>query len=373
MATSTDHSIHFDNEDAAAENDLDDSNDNSIQQQQQQQQQQQRYANRNFNQIQQRNNNSTSNSTNSPVKPASTASVNPNPVGGDLDCPYCIYKTRISADYIGHVRDHLCGKMFRCVLCNSVYKYRGDCVVHLKRKHQSADMLAHNYVDKFTLETMPVHTIYSLLKPKQTDEIECEQEKLFGCAYCDYKANYKGDVYKHQTRRHPGTAKMINALAGQASLSNGPGQRASQSFEPTSNYISNGAAEYDEDAAADDDCYMDDELEGEGITNGPPHQPDEEVINLDENNEEEEDDDEFAEYNNQAAQFNNEEYDDDVDEMEDDDDLDDEFESYYNEGRVKNFILNIYLKYILFEYLLHDTPLIILETCVIFKHEFNLK
>lgn len=54
--------------------------------------------------------------------------------------------------------------------------------------------------------------MYSLLKPKQQDEPENE-DKLFGCAYCDYKANYKGDVYKHQTRRHPGTTKSVNLLA----------------------------------------------------------------------------------------------------------------------------------------------------------------
>lgn len=132
-----------------------------------------------------------------------------------LLCPYCTYTANVNtskADYLVHVKDHLCGKTFRCVLCNSVYKYRGDCVVHLKRKHQKADMIAHSYVDKFNLDILDVSDIYSLLKPKQQDEPENE-EKLFGCAYCDYKANYKGDVYKHQTRRHPGTMKQVNMLA----------------------------------------------------------------------------------------------------------------------------------------------------------------
>lgn len=93
-----------------------------------------------------------------------------------------------------------------------MYKYRGDCVVHLKRKHQKADTIAHTYVDKFNLDSLKIGDIYGLLKPRQHDEPENE-EKLFGCAFCDYKANYKGDVYKHQTRRHPGTPKSVKSLA----------------------------------------------------------------------------------------------------------------------------------------------------------------
>ena len=100
------------------------------------------------------------------------------------------------------------------MLCNSVYKYRGDCVVHLKRKHQKADMYAQNYVERFALDAVHVAQVCALLKPKQSEENENE-EKLFGCAYCDYKANYKGDVFKHQTRRHPGCAKNVTALAAQ--------------------------------------------------------------------------------------------------------------------------------------------------------------
>lgn len=138
----------------------------------------------------------------------------PNP--NTYQCPYCTFYTNLdqSNEYLLHVKDHLCGKMFRCVLCNSVYKYRGDCVVHLKRKHQKADMIAHSYVDKFNLDNLDINDIYGLLKPKEIDEPENE-EKLYGCSYCDYKANYKGDVYKHQTRRHPGTVKSVLSLATQ--------------------------------------------------------------------------------------------------------------------------------------------------------------
>lgn len=93
---------------------------------------------------------------------ASSSSSSANPY--QLQCPYCTYTANLSgagandakADYLVHVKDHLCGKAFRCVLCNSVYKYRGDCVVHLKRKHQKADMIAHSYVDKFNLDLLDV-------------------------------------------------------------------------------------------------------------------------------------------------------------------------------------------------------------------------
>lgn len=138
-----------------------------------------------------------------------------NKVEGSYECPYCTYFSNGNdAEYLLHVKDHLSGKSFRCVLCNSVYKYRGDCVVHLKRKHQKADMIAQNYVERFNLDSVNISQVYELLKPKQTEETE-NDEKLFGCAYCDYKANYKGDVFKHQTRRHPGVVKNVTSLAEQ--------------------------------------------------------------------------------------------------------------------------------------------------------------
>jgi hypothetical protein len=218
-----------------------------------------------------------------------------------LKCPYCAFKIDAvdasnHSEYIEHVKEHLCGKMFRCVLCNSVYKYRGDCVVHLKRKHQRVDMLAQNFVDKFAIEQMNVHEIYTLLKPKQTEDVQNSDEKLFGCAYCDYKANYKGDVYKHQTRRHPGVPKMINSLAGSAS--GGCSSQTGQNLNETNqNY--------------EDDYY------GEEGTD--EQQYDDDVINLDEeeNNFSQDDtqndvqnepefDEEF--YNDAENTYNNENY-----------------------------------------------------------------
>ena len=151
----------------------------------------------------------------------------------NYECPYCTYFSNGNdTEYLLHIREHLGGKSFRCVLCNSVYKYRGDCVVHLKRKHQKPDMFAQNYVEKFLLDNVDIGDICGLLKPKQNEEVENE-EKLFACAYCDYKANYKGDVFKHQTRRHPGSVK--NAISLNPSLnSSATNENSFSNFEELS-------------------------------------------------------------------------------------------------------------------------------------------
>ncbi len=150
------------------------------------------------------------------------------------ECPYCTYYSNGNdAEYLLHVKDHLCGKSFRCVLCNSVYKYRGDCVVHLKRKHQKADLYAQNYVERFNLESLDISQVCALLKPKQQEETENE-EKLFSCSYCDYKANYKGDVFKHQTRRHPGSPKNVTSLNPHLNMS---GSENNGKYKSFFNYI----------------------------------------------------------------------------------------------------------------------------------------
>jgi Zn ribbon nucleic-acid-binding protein len=157
---------------------------------------------------------------------------------GSIECPYCTYRSNDNDnDYIEHVKEHLQGKAFRCTICNSIYKYRGDCVVHLKRKHQKADMIAQNYVERFDLHSCRnILQIYNMLKPNVSEEPENEQ-KLFGCSYCSYKANYKGDVYKHQTRRHPGTVKSVLSLNNSYNYAHGQySPRASSlTATPTSN------------------------------------------------------------------------------------------------------------------------------------------
>ncbi|CAF0861756.1 unnamed protein product [Brachionus calyciflorus] len=223
------------------------------------------YMNRNFNQIQKKILNSEENGLSKPPQNPQQSQhqqqiiSNPNP--NTYQCPYCTFYTSLeqSSEYLLHVKDHLCGKAFRCVLCNSVYKYRGDCVVHLKRKHQKADMIAHSYVDKFNLDNLNINDIYGLLKPKEIDEPE-NDEKLYGCSYCDYKANYKGDVYKHQTRRHPGTAKSVLSLATQNTtvLSNCSSENNSvnNSFNLGGNNTINNGHGYIDDAENQQNYYQ---------------------------------------------------------------------------------------------------------------------
>lgn len=220
-------------------------------------------ANRNFNQVQRRNINQVSKQVQPVEKPTTAKS-------SSYECPYCTYYSNGNdAEYLYHVKDHLCGKAFRCVLCNSVYKYRGDCVVHLKRKHQKADMIAHSYVDKFNLDSLEIVQICSLLKPKQNEEFENE-EKLFGCAYCDYKANYKGDVFKHQTRRHPGTAKSVNALSSNLNTSytnlNGSEAHSSENNSVNNSFNNNGTnkAGNQTGAAKFNDYENEDEINQDG-------------------------------------------------------------------------------------------------------------
>jgi hypothetical protein len=182
-----------------------------------------------------------------------------------LECPYCTYTTN-SNDYIQRVKEHLGGKTFRCILCNAIYKYRGDCVVHLKRKHQKSDLIAQNYVQLINIEDKDVNDVYSLLKPKMYDDIDNE-DKLFGY-YCDYKANYKGDVYKHQTWRHPGTDKnvrILNQAAANASITDDdqPLSQQHNDDETTLNYDEDDDDDDDDNDEGDKDD--DDEVDGGGI------------------------------------------------------------------------------------------------------------
>lgn len=99
------------------------------------------------------------------------------------------------------------------------------------------DMFAQNYVERFSLESVNIGQVCVLLKPKETEENENE-EKLFGCAYCDYKANYKGVVFKHQTRRHPGVVKNVTELTQNPGLYQGWHQRQTR-VSNHNNWINN--------------------------------------------------------------------------------------------------------------------------------------
>ena len=42
------------------------------------------------------------------------------------DCPYCDYKTTDIEQFKAHIIAHIRDKNFRCLLCNRLYKYRGE-------------------------------------------------------------------------------------------------------------------------------------------------------------------------------------------------------------------------------------------------------
>jgi hypothetical protein len=49
------------------------------------------------------------------------------------DCPFCSFTSIDSEAFRKHVlTNHLSDKNFRCLVCNRLYRYRGDCMLSLK-------------------------------------------------------------------------------------------------------------------------------------------------------------------------------------------------------------------------------------------------
>jgi hypothetical protein len=46
------------------------------------------------------------------------------------DCPFCSFTSIDSEAFRKHVlTNHLSDKNFRCLVCNRLYRYRGDCML----------------------------------------------------------------------------------------------------------------------------------------------------------------------------------------------------------------------------------------------------
>lgn len=46
------------------------------------------------------------------------------------DCPFCSFTSTDSEAFRKHVlTNHLSDKNFRCLVCNRLYRYRGDCML----------------------------------------------------------------------------------------------------------------------------------------------------------------------------------------------------------------------------------------------------
>ena len=237
----------------------------------------------------------------------------------EYKCPYCTYTNtnmNESNEYVRHVCDHLNGKSFRCVLCNLMYKYRGDCVVHLKRKHSNIDLQAHNYVEQFNLESVSPTQIYLLLKPKQQVD-EDNDEKLFACSYCDYRANYKGDIFKHHSRKHPNQPRNIISLN---SINNNNKSNLNDTsyfdqsnnnlndtsyFDTTTNNLNNTTNNFDEDEFIDEQQHQDEIIEHEQIEGEEYGENDENMFDYNDNPIIEEDEQKNEEQNHQKSMNNN--------------------------------------------------------------------
>jgi cytochrome c-type biogenesis protein CcmH/NrfF len=242
----------------------------------------------------------------------------------EYKCPYCTYTNtnmNESNEYVEHVRDHLNGKSFRCVLCNLMYKYRGDCVVHLKRKHSNIDLQAHNYVEQFSLDTVSPTQIYLLLKPKQQVD-EDNDEKLFACSYCDYRANYKGDIFKHHSRKHPNQPRNIISLNSTNNNNNKSNLNDTSYFDQSNNNLNdtsyfdtttnnlnnttyNTTNNFDEDELIDEQQHQDEIIEHDQIEGEEYGENDENMFDYNDNPIIEEDEQQHQEQNHQQSMNNN--------------------------------------------------------------------
>ncbi|CAF0869992.1 unnamed protein product, partial [Didymodactylos carnosus] len=142
------------------------------------------------------------------------------------DCPYCTFTSHDQQIYREHVLNHLRDKNFRCLICNRLYRHRGDCSFHLRHKHaeysdrSNGDNLR-DYVVDFHPQTMTFSQIKDLLNQSPLTSLEQIQAtiiastriqphaSMYKCGYCQFQSQNSGDVKKHQTWKHCQLASNI--------------------------------------------------------------------------------------------------------------------------------------------------------------------
>ncbi|UJR28965.1 hypothetical protein I4U23_010182 [Adineta vaga] len=151
------------------------------------------------------------------------------------DCPFCSFTSVDSEAFRKHVlTNHLSDKNFRCLICNRLYRYRGDCSFHIRKKH-SDRMIGDNieslreYISEFQPNAMtinelkellscpltpslasipsngtPTQSRHSLPQPQQQQQQQQQPNSshAFRCGYCTFSSANSGDVKKHQTWKH---------------------------------------------------------------------------------------------------------------------------------------------------------------------------
>lgn len=106
------------------------------------------------------------------------------------------------------------------------YKYRRDCVTHMKRKHsntingifkekheETEDVPDH--VSSFSSGSMSqyIQKIHSSTTPPPTlvQPIPSTVEtKRYGCPYCSLMTKSTSSIYKHQTRKHASYPRIVH-------------------------------------------------------------------------------------------------------------------------------------------------------------------
>ncbi|CAF3660680.1 unnamed protein product [Rotaria socialis] len=155
------------------------------------------------------------------------------------DCPFCSFTSVDSEAFRKHVlTNHLSDKNFRCLVCNRLYRYRGDCSFHIRKKH-SDRMIGDNieslreYIGEFQPNSMTAIELKELLscpltpslasipslngtpnniRQSSTPLIQSQQPNpphAFRCGYCKFSSVNSGDVKKHQTWKHAGFESNI--------------------------------------------------------------------------------------------------------------------------------------------------------------------
>ncbi|CAF1596277.1 unnamed protein product, partial [Adineta ricciae] len=125
-------------------------------------------------------------------------------------CAFCPYSTPNILEFQTHVAKHT-EKNFRCLLCNCMYKYRRDCVTHMKRKHSSTVTGSiSQYIQKMSNPTSINNTVTN---PPSTEP------KRYGCPYCSLMTRSTSSIYKHQSRKHALLPKVVHKYSTEDSNS----------------------------------------------------------------------------------------------------------------------------------------------------------
>ncbi|CAF1186888.1 unnamed protein product [Adineta steineri] len=160
---------------------------------------------------------------------SSISETNTNSTATTTDCPYCDFKTTDIEQFKAHIIAHIRDKNYRCLLCNRLYKYRGDCSFHIRRKHHKYSSNSNDYIQRFLFDTTDGDESLSTQagghgssgngtgNNTHSAREQDEPVRYFGCPYCDYTSNYGGDVRKHQTRKHPNAESKVVKIIRQDS------------------------------------------------------------------------------------------------------------------------------------------------------------